>query len=152
MYLEAVFRYRTLMGKCELGLGLDWDEIDQVAIIEQAFAPVERTHRKFRREGVRLEAILRGDQLNDNVHVIEIGPGGLVLSEAPYVARGEQVELVFEDGDRMLRFRAEGVWIRDEAEDYTIGLRFVGMPVCVRKTAISAHEADLVDKITAAAA
>jgi len=33
------FSYRTLMGKCDLGVGLDWDEIEQVTAIESAFEP-----------------------------------------------------------------------------------------------------------------
>ncbi len=36
--VETVFQYRTLIGKCELGCGLDWDEIDLVGRIEHAFA------------------------------------------------------------------------------------------------------------------
>ena len=28
MLLEVVFQYRTLIGKCDLGVGLDWDEIE----------------------------------------------------------------------------------------------------------------------------
>ena len=67
------------------------------------------------------------------------------------MARGEQVEIVIEDGDRSFRFRAQGVWMKDDGDDYKVGLAFVGMPVCLHKVQVSKHEADLIDKIAAAA-
>ena len=156
MLVEVVFHYRTLLGKCELGVGLDWDEIDQVSQIEYAFRPScdeRRTQsgRRFRRDAIRLDGLVRGDRINDRVEIIEMGPGGLVCRGAPFIARGEQVELVIDIGDDSYRFRARGVWLRDDGDDYKVGLAFIGMPVCVRAAHISAHTADVVDKISAAA-
>ena len=156
MLVEVVFQYRTLMGKCELGVGLDWDEIEQVTAIESAFEPSAddrrmKAGRRFRREPVKLSALLRGDRINDRVEVIEIGPGGVVVRNAPFIAHGEHVEIVVEDGDRSYRFGAEGVWLKDDGDDYRIGLAFIGMPVCLHRVVVSPHEADLVDKIAAAA-
>jgi hypothetical protein len=156
MLVEVVFHYRTLLGKCELGVGLDWDEIDQVSQIEYAFRPScddrrTKSGRRFRRDQVRLDALVRGDRINDRVEVIEMGPGGLVCRGAPFIARGEQVEIVIDIGDDSYRFRAQGVWLRDDGDDYKVGLQFIGMPVCVRNAHISAHELDVVDKISAAA-
>ena len=90
---------------------------------------------------------MRGDRIHDRVDVVEIGPGGLVVRNAPYIARGEHVELVFELGDQSFRFRAEGVWLKDDGDDYKVGLAFLGMPVCLNKATISAHQADVVDRI-----
>ena len=156
MLVEVVFQYRTLMGKCELGVGLDWDEIDQVAAIESAFEPTSddrrmKAGRRFRREATQLTALLRGDRINDRVEVVEIGPGGVVVRNAPFVAHGEHVEIVMEDGDNSYRFGAEGVWMKDDGDDYRIGLALIGMPVCLHTVAVSRHEADLVDRIAAAA-
>jgi hypothetical protein len=156
MLVEVVFQYRTLLGKCELGVGLDWDEIEQVTAIESAFEPTSddrrmKTGRKFRRESVRLGALLRGDRINDRVEVVEIGLGGVEVRGAPFIAHGEQVELVVEDGDKSYRFRAEGVWMKDDGDDYRVGLALLGMPVCLHTVAVSRHEADLVDRISAAA-
>ena len=156
MLVEVVFQYRTLIGKCELGVGLDWDEIEQMTAIESTFAPTAddcrmKVGRRFRREPVRGSALLRGDRINDRVEVIEIGPGGVVVRNAPFVAQGEQVEIVMEDGHKSYRFRAEGVWIKDDEDDYRVGLALIGMPVCLRSLAVSRHETDLVDRISAAA-
>ena len=37
--LELVTRYRTLLAKCDRGLGLDFDEIDTLSAIEAQLAP-----------------------------------------------------------------------------------------------------------------
>jgi len=156
MLVEVVFHYRTLLGKSELGCGLGWDEIDQVTQIEHAFRPgVDdrrmRSGRRFRRDAIRLDALVRGDRINDRVEIIEMGPGGLVFRHAPYIARGEQIEIVIDIGDDSYRFRARGAWLKDDGDDYRVGVAFVGMPVCIRNAHISAHTADVVDKIAEAA-
>ena len=153
MNLDDVFRYRTLLAKCELGFGLEWDEIEEFSNLEREFAPREtRRGRKFRREAVQLEGIIRGSQLNDRVSIVELGPGGLVCRNAPFIARGEQIEVVIDQGERSYRFRAQGVWLKDDGDDYKVGFVLVGMPVCLNRHAISRHEADLVDRIALAAA
>ncbi len=156
MLVEIVFQYRTLIGKCDLGVGLEWDEIEQITSIESAFAPSEddrrmKVGRKFRREATKLTALMRGDRINDRVDVIEVGPGGLVIRNAPFVARGEQVEIQIDDGDNSYRFRAQGVWLKDDGDDYKVGLALIGMPVCLHKTVVSKHETDVIDTIAAAA-
>src|SRR6266536_613647 len=110
MLLETVFQYRTLIGKCDLGVGLELDEIESVLRIEHAFEAERKDGRRFRRQVVEMIGIMRGDMINDRVDVIEIGPGGLVCRDAPFVARGEIVELVIDEGDNSYRFRAKGVW------------------------------------------
>jgi hypothetical protein len=152
MLLETIFHYRTLIGKCELGCGLDWDEIEQVSRIEHGFAAGARGGRRFVRQHIELTATMRGDHINDPIDIVELGPGGLVCTRAPFIARGEIVEIVVDIGDRSYRFRAEGVWLKDDGDDYRCGLKFVGMPVCLHKVQISEHVLDVVDKIRSAAA
>jgi hypothetical protein len=156
MLVEVVFHYRTLLGKAALGCGLDWDEIDQITQIEHAFRPGlddrrRRSGRRFRRDAIRLDALMRGDRINDRVEITEIGPGGLVCRHAPYIARGEQIEIVIDIGDESYRFRAQGVWLKDDGDDYRVGVAFIGMPVRVHSAHISEHTADVVDKIADAA-
>jgi hypothetical protein len=139
-----------------VAVGLDWDEIEQVTAIESAFEPSSddrrmKAGRRFRREPVKITALLRGDRINDRVDVVEIGPGGMVVRNAPFVAHGEHVEIVMEDGERSYRFSAEGVWLKDDGEDYRVGLALIGVPVCLHTVAVSRHEVDLVDRIGAAA-
>jgi hypothetical protein len=157
MLVEVVFQYRTLIGKCELGVGLDWDEIEQMTAIESVFTPTTDSSRttagrRFRREVFQGTALLRGDRINDRVEVLEIGPGGIVVRNAPFIANGEHVEIVIEEGDKSYRFGAEGVWMKDDGDDYRVGLALVGMPVCLRTVALSRHEVDLVDRIAVAEA
>jgi hypothetical protein len=154
MLVEAVFEYRTLQGKCDLGLGLDWDEIDRVNVIETLFAPRagERGGRRFRREQVELNGTLRGDRINDGIEIVELSLGGVVVRNAPYIARGEMVEVIVDLGACSYRFIAEGVWLRDDGDDYRVGLMFRGMPVAVRTTTVSEHETDVVDTLVKRAA
>ena len=154
--VEIVFQYRTLIGKCELGVGLEWDEIERVTAIESSFAPSlddqrMKSGRRFRRESTQLSALVRGDRIHDRVELIEIGPGGFVIRNAPFIARGEIVELTIDVGENSYRFTPRGVWMQDDGDDYRVGLATEGMPVCLHKTQISAHTADVVDQIAAAA-
>ena len=152
MVIETIFQYRTLIGKSELGVGLDWEEIEQITVIEHAFVRDRgRSGRRFKRETVEMKAILRGDRINDRVEVVELGPGGLVCRRAPFVARGEVVELVMNFEGKSYRFRALGKWLKDDGDDYQVGLAFIGVPICLHIAQVSAHEFDLVDQINAAA-
>ncbi|HEY4177096.1 MAG TPA: hypothetical protein VGM90_09705 [Kofleriaceae bacterium] len=156
LVLEIVFHYRTLIGKCELGVGLDWDEIEQVNGIEAAFAPTAddcrmKSGRRFRRESAKLSALLRGDRIHDRVALIEMGPGGFVVSGAPFIARGECIEVIVDNGEFSYRFSAQGVWLKEDGDDYKVGLVLQGMPVRLHHQSISAHAHDIVDEIPAAA-
>lgn len=152
--LEAVFEYRTLIGKCELGYGLELSEIARVEQIEREYAPKgERRHgRRFRRAAVTIDAVIRGDRIHDPVQIVELGPGGLVIRRAPFIARGEEVEIMIEYGQYSFRFKAQGVWLKEDGEDYKVGLALIGMPVCLHNVRLSRHEVDVIDRIVAAAA
>jgi hypothetical protein len=154
MLVEAVYEYRTLQGKCDLGLGLEWDEIDRVSAIETLFAPTggDRNGRRYRREAVEIDGTLRGDRINDRVSIVELSPGGVVVRNAPYIARGELIEVTIDVGDCSYRFVAEGVWLRDDGDDYRVGLMFRGMPVAIRKINVSEHQPDVVDSVIKRAA
>jgi hypothetical protein len=43
------------------------------------------------------------------------------------------------------------VWMKDDGDDYRVGLALIGMPVCLHTVAVSRHETDLVDRIATAA-
>ena len=156
MLLDTVFQYRTLLGKCELGIGLDWDEIAELDAIESAFAPSEGDlddpiGRRFRREPTKITAMVRGDRIHDRVDIVELGPGGFVCQRAPYIARGEVIELSVDIGDQCLRFAARGTWLQEEAEgdDYRVGLELFGMPVRLRTNAVSLGTTSTLDQIAA---
>jgi hypothetical protein len=125
--------------------------IEEVTNIESMFETTigERRGRRFRRTSVRMTGVMRGDRINDRVDIVELRLGGMVVRNAPYIAKGEHVEIVIEIDELSYRFRAEGVWLKDDGDDYKVGLELIGMPVCLHKVAISAHAVDVVDRIAA---
>ena len=137
--LDLVFQYRTLVGKCDAGRGLDIDEIDALTAIEARFAPGDddvraREGRRFRRERVDLQAHLKGGSLDDQVQISELSPGGLVCRAAPYADEGQIIEVVVEDPDRSLsyRFKARVQWLKDDVgADFHLGLELIGTPLLV---------------------
>jgi len=116
-------------------------------VMDNAATVRARRTRPGATELTELTALLRGDRINDRVDVVEIGLGGLVVRNAPFVANGEHVELVIEAGDLSYRFSARGVWMREDGEDYRVGLALVGMPVCLHTIAVRRHNGDVVDRI-----
>jgi hypothetical protein len=157
MQVGTVFHYRTLVGKCELGVGLEWEEIEEVTSLEATFAldgvDLQRDiGRRYRRQLVGLSAHVRGDRINDRVALVEIGPGGFQIRRAPYIARGELVEIFVDEGDVTYRFCARGVWQREDGDDYRVGLRLVGLPVCIHRVEVSGMvDDDVIARIGAAA-
>lgn len=152
MLLETVFTYRTLIGKCDLGCGLELPEVEQVHDIEDAFTSRRGDGRRFKRHAIKMTAIVRGDQINDRVSVVELGPGGLICVGSPFITRGEQVEIAIDHDEDSYRFRAKGVWLREVGDDFRIGLQFLGMPVKLHKVQIREHTQDVIDKIDESAA
>jgi hypothetical protein len=134
--VDLVYQYRTLAGRCELGTGLEFDDIARLTELEAAFVPGgddlhARDGRKHRRESVVLHALVRGADQNDRVAVRDLGPGGLMIAGAPYANEGDQLEVVIDAERRSYRFKAEVRWLKDDGDDYQVGLRFVGLPVCL---------------------
>lgn len=152
--LDLVYQYRKLVGKCEAGLGLDVEEILSLSALESAFAPEPQAgpdERRFRRDRVDTTCRLRGAPgLNDRVRLTEIGPGGLVCRQAPFVDEGTVVEVVIDDAevDLSYRFYARVAWLREDvADDFALGLEFVGVPLLVHYGPVE-HTEDAVDRIT----
>lgn len=141
--LNLVFQYRTLVAKCESDAGLDFDEIDALATIEALFERNDNAadptdlwscRRRFLREEVELDAMLRGSRLHDRVEIVDIGPGGLVCKNAPFVEVDRIVEVVFDDLELDLSYRFMGRVRRIEENDEcecVLGLEFVGSPLLV---------------------
>ena len=141
--LSLVFQYRSLIAKCEAGAGLDFDEIDALATIESLFERNDRAadpgdvwscRRRFLREEVDLSAMLRGSKLHDRVEIVDVGPGGLVCRNAPFVDFERNVEIVIDDLelDLSYRFIAQVRRIAEESDgSCVLGLEFVGPPLLV---------------------
>ncbi|MEZ4367974.1 MAG: PilZ domain-containing protein [Kofleriaceae bacterium] len=151
--LELIFQYRRLQNQCELGLGLEIDEIDALSDIEAAFTidPAQTDLRRHRRETVTTTAILRGRHLNDRVAVTELAPGGLVCADAPSAVIGEVVDVIFDDHDlrASYRFKATVCWVQPAPDDGAarMGLAFVGAPVCIHYGAEPMPSSPMFDRI-----
>ncbi len=141
--LELIYQYRQLIGKCEAGVGLSFDEIDALSAIEALFERRDEANRsselwscrrRFLREDVYLDGWVRATRLDDRVTVANLAPGGAVITSAPTVPRGELVELKMDDRELELsyRFKARASWVRSEADgSFSIGLRFEGTPLLI---------------------
>ena len=135
--LDLVFRYRTLLGKCELAIGLSFDEIEEMGDLEAIFEATEscleqHRRRRFRRSPVAMAALLRGARYNDHVKITQLGAGGFECRNAPYVEEGSLVEVVIDVEDHSYRFSARAVWLRDDGADYRVAFAFEGIPVLVQ--------------------
>ena len=146
--LDLVFRYRVLKHKCDVGLGLDFAEIDELAALEAGFAPgVDDTGsdgRRFARAALATSAIIRGIELNDRAIISDLGPGGLACAGIPAATVGEVLDVVFDDGGpASLRLKAKVQWVRPTADGLaSMGLAFVGAPVRIhyRRKSMPASE------------
>ncbi len=136
--VETVYQYRQLLGRCATGSGLDFDEIDTLNEIEHQLPSQPSLDMKTWRLALPttevVRAVLRGPRLDDDVMVVNLGPGGCVCRHAPYADEGITVELVFEHADNAIshRFKATVTWIDDDGDDFALGLEFVGVPLQVR--------------------
>lgn len=131
--LDLVYRYRTLLGKCELTIGLSFDEIEELCGLEAIFAPdTSDARRRFRRSPVAMSALLRNDDLNDYVKVTQLGAGGCEVWGAPYIEEGSRVELVLDVGHSSYRFGARAVTLREDGNDFRVGFAFEGVPLLVQ--------------------
>ena len=158
MLVEVVFQYRTLIGKCELGVGLEWDEIEQVTLIESAFAPTAddrrmRTGRRFRRESIEADGApaRRPDQRSRRRRRDRTGWRRSCAthrsSRAASRSRSSSMTVT-----RAIASARRACGCKDDGDDYRVGLaadRHAGVPAQGRAQPRTTH--DLVDKISAAA-
>jgi hypothetical protein len=134
--LELVYQYRQLSAKCEGDAGLDLDEIELFATLEQLID--SSTQRP-------VAATLRASRFADRITVAVLGREGAICVGCDHVEDGQLVELRFEDEELSLsyRFAARVDWTRHR-DDATldVGLRWEGAPVLVRKISF-AHDDEI---------
>ncbi len=146
--LDLVFRYRVLKHKCDVGMGLDFEEIDELAELEASFAvgadDAGADGRRFARAAQATSAIIRGVELNDRAVISDLGPGGLSCAGIPAATIGEVLDVVFDDGGpASMRLKAQVQWVRPAADGTAaMGLAFVGAPVRIhyRRKSMPASE------------
>lgn len=135
--IELVYQYRQLVGRCDAGTGLDFDEIDTLTTVEHLLAvqpPIGASDWRTADAEDAIPAVLRAPRLNDDVDITHLGPSGCVCRNAPYAEEGMTVELVIGDCEEAVsyRFKAQVMWLEDDGDDYALGLEFIGVPLLVR--------------------
>lgn len=135
--VELVYQYRQLVGRCDAGTGLDFDEIDTLTTVEHLLAaqpPIGANDWRTAEAEDAIPAVLRGPRLDDDIDITHLGPRGCVCRNAPYAEEGMTVELVIADSEATVsyRFKAQVTWLDDDGDDYALGLEFVGVPLQVR--------------------
>jgi hypothetical protein len=139
-----VFEYRTLRAHRDL-LRLPLERADEVRLtaLERMFiwrsdanaddssgngGPAER--RRFSRVEVRIPAQLRVAGSEQEVLIVNLGAGGVVIEPAPKLARGELVLLKVcdESSGRGYILPAQAIWKSHGPAQSALGLSFVGIP------------------------
>jgi hypothetical protein len=138
--VALVYQYRQLMGRCDAGTGLDFDEIDTLTTVESMLAsqpPIGAADWRTADASETFTAVLRGPRLDDDIDIVNLGPEGCVCRNAPYADEGVTVELVIADSEDKVsyRFKAQVTWLDDDGDDFALGLAFVGVPIQVRYAA-----------------
>ncbi|WP_428265941.1 hypothetical protein [Haliangium sp.] len=152
--VELIYQYRQLVGRCDAGTGLDFDEIDTLNSVESQLPPqppIEHDDWYTGETSEAIPAVLRGYRLNDDVDIVNLGPLGCVCRRAPFAEEGTTVEVVVEREAPAVsyRFKAEVRWMQDDGDDFALGLAFVGVPLQVRystsreRTATASPEAQV---------
>ncbi len=137
--VELVYQYRQLLGRCDAGTGLDFDEIDTLNNVESRLPlqpPIgaDDWHEEPAAPDETVSAVLRGHRLDDDVVLVNLGPHGCVCRRAPYADEDSTVEVVIEDSEASVsyRFKALVQWLDDDGDDFALGLAFIGVPLQVR--------------------
>lgn len=154
--VDLVYQYRSLLGRCERGEGLEFDQIDELTQLEAMFRPgaddlYAREGRLHRRESVVLGALLRGPDQNDRVAVHDLSLGGLAVTGAPYANVGDVLEVVIDADRRSYRFKARVCWLDEDGDDYKLGLALVGLPLVLAYGPRHASADDEIERIANAA-
>jgi hypothetical protein len=155
--VELVYQYRQLVGRCDAGTGLDFDEIDTLNTVESILTtqpPIGVADWRTADAQEAFAAVLRGPRLNDDVDITNLGPQGCVCRNAPYADEGVTVELVVADHEASVsyRFKAQVMWLDDDGDDFALGLEFVGVPLQVRYATareLTAHQSSPSDLVAA---
>jgi hypothetical protein len=138
--LKHICDYRTLRARRDLlRQTLPPDDVHRLEALELLFAldPTElrsqalaRDRRRYMRLDVRIRARLGSGVKNTETTIVNIGGGGLVVSPAPPLRRGELAVIRISDREthREYHLPVQAVWKSIQRGETVLGLTFVGMP------------------------
>jgi hypothetical protein len=138
--LKHICDYRTLRARRDLmRQTLPPDDVHRLEALELLFAfdPTElrnqalaRDRRRYMRLDVRIKATLAAGVRDTETRIINIGGGGLVVSPAPPLRKGELAVIRIKDREshREYHLPVQAVWKAMMHDEVALGLTFVGMP------------------------
>ena len=138
--LKHICDYRTLRARRDLlRQTLPPDDVHRLEALELLFAfdPTEvrsqalvRDRRRHMRLDVAIKATLAAGVRDTDTRIINIGGGGLVVSPAPAIRRGELAVIRIKDREshREYHLPVQVVWKAMVGREPALGLCFVGMP------------------------
>jgi hypothetical protein len=138
--LKHICDYRTLRARRDLlRQTLPADDVHRLEALELLFAfePSElrskalaRDRRRYMRLDVRIKARLGAGVKDIETTVVNIGGGGLVVSPAPSMRRGELAVIRISDREthRQYHLPVQAIWTSVVKGVTVLGLTFVGMP------------------------
>ena len=141
--LHMICEYRRLKLRRDLGESLDRVELSRLSVNERALGHRDleaiggvssargRERRSFARNDVAIPAVLEVGGSEQPVTITNLSGGGLVVTPAPALERGELV-VVRVSGDAAagdeIRLTSQAVWRSGTAAGSALGMAFVGMP------------------------
>jgi hypothetical protein len=138
--LKHICDYRTLRARRDLlRQTLPQDDVYRLEALELLFSfdpnelpaqALARDRRRYMRLDVRVRARLSAGKRIIDCMVVNISGGGLVVSQAPVMRRGERAVIRIADREthREYHLPVQAVWHSLTEDHRVVGLSFVGMP------------------------
>jgi hypothetical protein len=140
--IELVYELRRLTTRCASSDGLDMNEIEALASLEEALrkvasdelGPMPIGPRPHIALGDRLVRLRNGDD-DDPVLLAVVGTGGVMVTGAPFVEPGTSIEIVADDPAerRSYRFKGKVTSLEDDDDGrYRVCVELIGAPLLLR--------------------
>ena len=124
--IDTIYEIRCLLSKLEEGQGLGMGEVHELEALE-ATLKSDQEGRRYRRLDMRISAMLKRGEQHTLVQVLDLGPGGMRFKGGRKIQAGETLELHLREDEKVsYRFRAQASWVREQDDELTVGVRFIG--------------------------
>ncbi len=136
--LQFVYEYRKLLARRDLlDARLDRASAERLVALEKLFAPEPDDgphHRRYARCDVSMRATVKAGGRVESVQIVNVGGGGLCVSPAPALRKGERavVRVVDPQSRSAYHYPVQASWVQGSQDGPSLmGLPFVGAPLHV---------------------